>query len=378
MFKKRAVISATFTLIMLGFFLGPSAAQVTSISKRGSLLVFPWIQTRLHRDTIVSIGNDAASTTWVKCYWMDIDQNAWDFEFPLTANQAVWFSAKTGIGSISVSAAGDDIRGELRCWAIDINPPAPSTTEELKKFNCLYGSAIWYIDDTVVSIEYPAWAFALNSSPLDPAGPLNLNGTEYDYCPSSLVFNFFAYGAPLSGLGKIDQNAVFFSTCQQDLRQDKRPVCTKAKFDVWNENESKLTGAYQCANSYLVAQLKDIGSRTWENCDLGTKCEKTGYRGITFTYDALHTALGRFRVSPELSTACNNVFSKLGQDGKTAVDVCAGNQIKTPFIGHLVTGIDMGISGFGMPLTTGTQAGQFTAGAQIKWDAAEIVGATKR
>jgi hypothetical protein len=376
MSKQRAILALALGLILLGLYADPLAAQVTSVSKRGSLIVFPMVVTSSGEDTIVTIGNDSASPTWVKCYWMDNEQNAWDFEFRLTSYQPVWFSAKTGQGSITVSEFGDFKLGELKCWAIDINPPAPSATEELKQFNYLYGSAIYVAQSASESFEYPAWAFALNNKPLDPSGPINLNGTEYDYCPSYLVYNFFADASSLDILGSILGNGIILSPCQQDLRQDRSPVCTKAKFDVWNENESKLTGAYQCVKCYFAGDLEDIGLNEWNKCDLGSKCKKTGYRGINFSHAALKTDLGRFRVSPELSSACNNVFSKFGQDGKTPVDVCAGNQIRTPFVGINITGISFN-SAFFYPATTGTQAGQFTnptktggVPPQILWDTA--------
>jgi len=382
MFKKTVVLSVAVALIMLGLIVDPSAAQVTSVSKRGSYVALPLIKTftspTTDFDTIVTIGNDAASGTWVKCYWMDSDQNAWDFEFYLTANQPAWFSAKSGLGSKDVSEFGDNKTGELKCWAIDIDPPAPATTEIKKKFNYLYASAM-IVESLPLSaaFEYQAWAFNLTTLGT-PNGPLTLDGAEYDYCPSYLVYNFFAEGGDFNGFSA-ESSYLSLAPCQQDLRQDRSPVCTKAQFDIWNENEIKYTGAWQCVKCYFEGELSDIGSLIWNKCDLGVKCKKTGVGGNKFTYDILHTDLGRFRVSPSLSTQCNSVFAKFGQDGKTPVDVCAGNQGKYPFLGVLVTEVSStGGAADTYAATTGTGAGQFTAGAQVKWDAADVNAAVKR
>jgi len=169
--------------------------------------------------------------------------------------------------------------------------------------------------------------------------------------------------------------------CQQDLRQDKAPVCAKAKFDVWNENEAKLTGAYQCVKCWFEGVLSDIGTDVWGGCNLtqitNGKCKATGVGGSKFTAGVLKTSLGRFRVSPDTFPACRGVFSKLAQDGKTPTDVCGdvANQYKTPFLGVRLTDLTL-TAGTGWAGSTGTGAGMFVPGAglpnpTVKWDPAE-------
>ncbi len=399
MFKKTVVLSVAVALVLgLMVFIDPSSAaqetRITSVSKKGSLLVWPKIETFsspvANLNTIVTIANDGASPTWVKCYWMDKTQAAWDFEFQLTANQPAWFEARTGEGTVDVSQFGDNKTGELKCFAVDINPPAPATTEVLRVFNQLYGSAV-IIESApnVFAFEYQAWAFAANGPAAVPNGPINLNGTEYDYCPSYLVYNFFAQGADGAGASTLS-----LSPCQQDLRQDKTPICTKAKFDIWNEDEIKFTGAYQCVKCYFEGVLTNIGTDVWIGCNLtqitNGKCKAMGVGGNKFLYSVLHTPMGRFRVNPLAVTdsfaACKNVFAKLDVDGKTPVDVCSsGNQYRTPFVGVLLTEGNGTAAG-----TTGTAAGAFVSTTnltngvqlnlppQIKWDAADTVGAAKR
>jgi len=390
MFKKSVILTVAVALILLGLYVDPSAAQnVTSTSKRGSLLIWPKITTstdygsgRPTIDTIVMIGNDAAKPVTLKCYWMDKTQAAWDFEIELTQYQPVWFSAKTGWGTVDVSQFGDNNTGELKCWAITI-PDAPAgALEQLRQFNYLYGNALIIQAEVARAFEYNAWAFALNSDPGDAGSSnLDLNGSEYDYCPAYLVYNFFGEDTYADG-AYFGSTVLTLSPCQQDLRQDKTPVCGKAKFDIWNENEGKLTGAYQCVKCWFEGVLSEIGSQTWPSCDLvpSTKCKKTGYKGWLFTWDYLHTTLGRFRVTPDTWVACKGVFAKLGQDYKTVVDVCepAANQYKTPFVGVRLTNVGIGQYDDAWAGTTGTGAGLFSGTTQtpgfqpyIKWDRAE-------
>jgi len=417
MFKKAVILSVAVALITLGLFVDPSAAQVTNVTKRGSLLIYAKVNTFTSPakvvDTVVTIGNDSASGTWVKCYWMDSTQKAWDFEFKLTGNMPAWFSAKTGEGSVEISEFGDNKTGELKCWAVDIDPVQPPipqppiTTEIAHKFNYLYGSAVIIQSLPYVNaFEYPAWAFAFNGAgdpPITSPPALTLNGTDqYDACPAYLVYNFFAVGGYADGVTQFGDSTLSLTPCQQDLRQDFNPICTKAKFDVWNEDENKLTGAYQCVKCYFEGILEEIGFKTWADCDLtkltpnGT-CKKSGFGGLKFTKDNLHTDLGRFRVNPLAATdtfaACTSVFKKLDLDGKTVVDVCVagatGNEYRTPFVGVLLTELTAGgqVRAAG---TTGTAAGSFLSNTnlpggaqyglspQIKWDAGEIQQAPVR
>jgi hypothetical protein len=415
MFRKLGVLSAVIALIVLGLSITPCLAQnnVTNVSKRGSLLIFPKVITAARgeqapqalADTIITIGNDYPAALNVKCYWMDSDQRSWDFVFTMTAYQAVWFRASDGEGSVAVPGFGYDKQGELKCWAIkdlpDPNNPG-WTLENQISWNYLYGTATILIYVAPNALEYNAFAFAArNVARGDPVitppdtgpGTLVLNGSNsdkgYDACPGYLTFNFFAEDDFVEGAGGLGQGIDFtagasdlaLTPCKQDFRQDNGPICSKVKFDIWNENEAKLTGSYQCIKCWFEGILSEIGgdSDYWNKCDLGTKCKKTGYSGKKFTRDYLKTDLGRFRVTPDTFAACKGVFSKFGQDGKTPVDVCgdAANQVKTPFIGVLLTGfqiLDTTFNDTVVTVTTPATAGAWTAGGTaqpipgILWD----------
>jgi hypothetical protein len=374
---KRRVLLAAVALIIIGLCSTPCLAlnNVGSASKKGSLLIFPKILTIPGVDTIITLGNDYPNSVLVKCYWMDNTQRSWDFAFRLTPYQPVWFAASTGIGSVEVAGFGEGKQGELKCWAIKElpDPKNPGGTIETQiSWNDLYGSAMIYGTTPPSAAEYDAFAFAARNvargnaviSPPDTGpGNLLLNGSTsdigYDACPAYLTFNFWAQQASSPtgvnsgsvvgqdglGLTPCKQDLVL-APCRQDLRQDSGPVCTKARFDIWNENETKFTGSYQCVKCWFEGILSEIGTDTWEQCDLfrlanGT-CKATGVGGKKFTSTYLKTDLGRFRVVPETFAACKGVFAKVGQDGKTPSDVCgnASNQTKTPFLGLLLTGID--------------------------------------
>jgi hypothetical protein len=48
------------------------------------------------------------------------------------------------------------------------------------------------------------------------------------------------------------------SSCRQDLRQDYYRNDTKLQFDVWKYDETRLTGAYHCGNSFAETTLDGI------------------------------------------------------------------------------------------------------------------------
>jgi hypothetical protein len=408
MFKKMGVLSVAVALIIvLGLCTTPCSAQsnVANVSKKGSLLIFPKILTIKGIDTIITIGNDYPAAVSVKCYWMDSDQKSWDFVFPLTANQPVWFRASDGTGSIDVAGFGEGKQGELKCWAIKVLPDPGNpggTIENQIAWNDLYGTAVIVAYTLPSSSEYNAFAFAARNvargspviTPPDTVpGTLLLNGSfvdiGYDACPAYLIFNFFAEENRnlTGGLGQgagfsVGESDLALVPCKQDFRQDSGPICTKVKFDIWNENESKLTGSYQCVKCWFEGVLSDIGTDIWSGCDLADltngKCKPTGFGGNKFTSSFLKTDLGRFRVTPDSFAACAGVFSKIGQDGKTPVDVCGDpfNQWKTPFLGLLITEllfVDGGVDSR-LVTTTPAYAGAWVAGPPsqpipgILWD----------
>jgi len=393
MFKKTLVFSLAVALMLMGLCTIASAAQnVTNVSQKGSLLIFPKIDTSpigtlpdgtlVYRDTIVMIANDYYTEQWVKCYWVNWEQEIQDFMFRLTPNQPIWFRASSGTGTGSeddpkVNGAvnlppffpGDYTVGELKCWAVD-----PSGANQVA-FNHLYGNAM--IIDTMHSaaFEYNAWAFiarlpvADQGKPVGTGGTLVLSGADgaYDACPQYLLYNFFAIGSSIdlpNGAGYADfvETDLTLVPCNQDLRQDRVPTCTKAKFDIWNENETKYTGAYRCIKCWFEGYLDQIDVQK----------PGKGFGGEKFVYGNLHTTVGRFRVEGVASTVCNNVFKTPDTPYGPGVDVCKNGQTASPLIGLINTEIKFADDPPGDPFgalagTTGNTAG---AGAlsRVRWD----------
>ena len=176
--------------------------------------------------------------TYVKCYWMDQNQSVEDFMFYLTANQPVVFSAYEGAPGIG-PAFSDNAVGSLTCWAQDANDQNPV------KFNHLYGYAM--IKEAIgANVFYNATSFALPGTPplCRNNTELQLNGETYDMCPKYLIANFVTGYDTVrdpSPLPAVKPDLTLWP-CKQDLRQDRIPTCTKAKFDIWNEHEVKFTG----------------------------------------------------------------------------------------------------------------------------------------
>jgi hypothetical protein len=326
MARRVIFFSLAIVLVLASMVTVASAAQnVANTSQKGSLLIFPKIEVFGRSgstpggplaqppglvDTTILLGNDYYQDVWVKCYWVDSDQQIQDFMFRLTPNQVIIFDALLGLGdgyaSIPPFMGGV---GELKCWAVD------AAGDQQIAFNHLYGNAV--ISQENAAVVYNAWSFTARGvaqgSPVGAPGNLQLTGQNgaYDACPQYLVTNFIP-AIPAPGAINPDLTLV---PCKQDLRQDRTPTCTKAKFDIWNENETKYTGAYRCFKCWYEGFLNEIAP-------------PFGYGGDKFTHDVLHTAAGRFRVTGVASTVCNGKFGSL----------CTGGQVASPLLGVMLYG----------------------------------------
>ncbi len=261
---------------------------------------FPLVQ-----DTFIDLSNDYPDDVYVQLYFVNGDPplpativggvvqerahpgwNWADCQILLTANQPAYFSVATGLpigcqpftvldpgsppGRPNPDVAGGRMRrGFVYAWAVN-NLGQPI------RWNHLSGDAalIHYAFGT--SAEYNAYAFS--ACPGDPGlcphgaavplsvsanglmGRLLLDGVHYDFTYDKLLLDFYARNnpalqvppnptPPLSGpTHRVDHNLdVTLHPLSADLKQDGRgPITTKAKYDVWNQNEIRLSGMTRC------------------------------------------------------------------------------------------------------------------------------------
>jgi|WetSurMetagenome_2_1015567.scaffolds.fasta_scaffold01671_2 hypothetical protein len=332
---RKMVLVVLATAVVLGSMatIASAAQNVANTNQKGSLLIWPKIENfpdpdpSESTDTYITIASDYYSEVWVKCYWVDENQTIQDFMFRLTPNQPVWFRASDGRGDVMTVPPFMGDRGELKCWAVDAAGAGQIA------FNHLYGNAL-IIYGQVSGLEYSAWSFTarglVQGAAVGTGGNLRLTGANggYDACPQYLVENFIAdVFNEGSEFGEQRWPGLALVPCKQDLRQDRVPTCTKAKFDVWNENETKYTGAYRCLKCWFEGYLAEIG---YYYAD-----KSYGFGGDKFILADLHTYLARFRVTGVASTVCNNKFKTPDTVYGPGVDKCKGGQVNSPLLGVL-------------------------------------------
>jgi hypothetical protein len=252
-----------------------------------------------------------------------------DVQVPLTANQPLYWSAATGqpvgVSSLAIldpgtppgrpdpdpdNPGGRVIRGYILGWAVNRDG------HEVR-WNHLTGAALILDYDDFSGWEYKAWAFQTRQAVhggeppnclafnLDSGqcmdsqvvpGRLDLDGYEYDPCPGRLQFQFRTVGSVLEGLSHeapdvaVDTNLAL-SLCGSDLRQETvGPTTTKAKFDIWNENEVRFSGTERCLTCWNLSPLHSYTTLGIPN---------------HFLMRNLHTQSGRARVNGVASNVCD-------------------------------------------------------------------------
>lgn len=133
----------------------------------------------------------------------------------------------------------------------------------------------------------------------------------------------------------VSSTRLTLASCSLDLKQDWQPIYTKLKFDVWNEDEVKFTGAFECADS-------------WHETDFGDSLDSGAQ---DFSLSALGTYAARYRAQAISSTQCT---------GSVPVGLVAVQSSERQVTGRSVT--------IGSPLAG---AGKITG--RIDWDPAGVV-----
>lgn len=255
-----------------------------------------------------------------------------DVQFRVTRDQPVYWSSSTGMpvnaprfdildpASQGFPAGRPDtdpdniggrvVRGYVVGWAVN------AEGQEIS-WNHLSGGAT-VIDYTATAAwEYEPWAFQTRNAAhgtqpescllvslesgqcVDRGvfpGDLLLDGFEYDACPGRLQVQFPAASASVAVTGIENGPHAYadprltLAIVRSDLRQDNEgPITTKAKFDIWNENEVRFSGTEKCVTCWDWAPLAQYVAPSEPN---------------HFLYINLQTPMGRARINGIASTVC--------------------------------------------------------------------------
>jgi hypothetical protein len=210
------------------------------------------------------------------------------------------------------SFPGDPNKGALLCWATD------GALANQISHNHLSGNATVILAESddgsgfQAAYTYNSWNFTARNvaagAPVGTPGRLDLTGVDgaYDACPNYLIGHFSPAGAVVENNAAtqfVEENALSVLSCNQDLRQDYTPHYTKLQFQVWNEQEVKFTGAYECSDGYKWTTLA-------EGADVGAE---------NFTYDVIQSTAAQVKVKGVASTQCNTPTIKTEASGLVGV-----------------------------------------------------------
>lgn len=347
-------------------------------------------ETSFASDTLISITNDAPISVNVQCVWGTTEGSPYNraggnaaansnaaqsrinirnnhymgFSFVLTKNQPAIFWA----GDLSTATNGQyrlssfagisptinvppftefqdgtqATAGQLKCWAVN------RSGEKEIHHNHLTGKAtvVRFLPTTDTgtgqAYDYNAWVFQAHhydktqafpsnsihytSKPLPTPGELNLDGKEYDQCPSALAGQFIPTRHSVAQ--GINKTALNFVNCHQDLTQDANAYITNLTYSVWNANETKYTGASECMGA-------------WYESDLGRAFPH-------FTYKSLKTNSAYFRVQSTKSALCNQGSQKQRPESDVEVSGIVGiqvNEVENAFLtSSQLTGLSPSVS----------------------------------
>lgn len=323
----------------------------TSVSNKGSLLVFPTVELKwdvngyLMQDTLLTIVNDYPEDVYVQFYLVNGDTpldevvgdngevlepshpgwNWADCQLLLTAEQPTYWSAATGLPAgcqpftaLDESApagrpdpesdtGGRVLRGYVLGWAVDVSG------HEIR-WNHLSGDAVTVNYANTTTWEYKPYAFQARRSEQgawtdEVPGQLRLDGFEYDAAFDMLLFDFYAAGAQFAtgnrSLVALDTDLTLMPA-SADLRQDGfGPVRTKAKFDIWNMNETRFSGTERCVTC-------------WEQ-SLLTSYDEPNH----FLRENLQTDVGKARIDGMASSRCDDSPYCEGQSAGNDGGICS-------------------------------------------------------
>jgi len=301
----------------------------------------------LKQDTFLTIVNDFPADVFVQWYFVNGDaptdavfaqnppvlveraHSGWnwvDCTTFLSHDESTYMSAATGnpLGCQSFNildpARTPFLGTDPRTFPGRLDPDAPAGNRVLRGYalafavdnqghevswNHLSGNVdiVNYVERS--AWEYNGYAFQCVAQPTPglPCGAdntLNLDGLEYDFAFDKLLLDFFAvdsFALSPTIISTVDPDRVsnvLLNTdltlypVSVDLRQDNDgPVTTKAKFDIWNQNEDGFSGTTRCITCWDQTLLSKYGSPN------------------NFLIGSLHTDKGKARVDGVASNVCD-------------------------------------------------------------------------
>lgn len=318
--SKHVVLLSALICLLAGFTGAALGAQnVANTTQKGSLLIFPRVDIRevspgVQMDTIIRISNDYPAAVTVSCFWVSYEWDKTGFNFILPPNDTVWFTAREGLASrrifnevapfpppFQINPYTGKLKratGELKCFAVDPDFGAPIS------FNHLYGT-VEIIENENFMYAYPSWNFIARGvslgQPVGQPGKLVLSGKngEYDACPAYLTTE---YQPLVAGADGSPGSRLCMVPCNQDLRQDGGRVFTKALFEIFDQNGTKVGNAWKCVMPPFDEFLQEITPAV----DPWTGLKIAAYGGENFNVHGMDPELdnARLRVSAVKSTAC--------------------------------------------------------------------------
>lgn len=341
---RKVIFVLVALLFIVGVGLANAAPNTTNLSQKGSVMVFPKIDTTGTNETYIFINNDNSIPVSIACYWVKVGgtsgtdtvtnpsecsvtfpvpaptQAPIDFYIQLTKWQPIMFAASDGqslnpdIIPISVNPFGVG-KGYLACWAVD------DGGDNQISFNHLSGRAA--VLSTTLGYEYNAWGFAARTgvlgAPIPPAGTLTFDAVKYDAMPQYLIFDVPAIGAVRND-GYFWQNLdlTLIPGTQNFTNLAAVHGAVKAVFDVWNENETRYSGVSACMWCWMERFLDDPVIKN----------------GTLFRVGNIHSAVVRFRVQGASGTGCIPAMTEFQRERCLGTDILFG--MNSPLLGLAV------------------------------------------
>jgi len=249
------------------FAFSAQATEICDMNEQGSILVFPLID-NINYKTIVEIANRANTDVWLGGFMIvhapgfpeDFEKK--DFLIHLTQKEVFWWATSTPYNRVDVDGIRTQIpsfgnkKGFMFVWAIDGATTQLEIDWDFLKGDCLiYGSPQAFQYNAI-----PHQALAIN-----PNRELDLDGVEYCYIPSQIMFEGFAAG--FSGI----DGTLAVCSLDIDFILSIQPEFN-VNFGVWNMdevNQSRHLHFYQFVQydvrNNLEFDLNSIFTTKWHS-----------------------------------------------------------------------------------------------------------------